>query len=140
MVSLTIFYDGHCPLCTREINALHARDVNRAIAFEDLHQIDLHEKYPMIVKDKAFQIIHGLFNGEVITGIDVNYHAWRLVGKESWVALLQWRLTRPLAKLGYRLFARYRHQISSVYSKITGENCGCSTGLSKPISKQQPKE
>lgn len=140
MTSLTIFYDGQCPLCTREINALRARDNKAAMTFEDLHQVELAEKYPMIQKDQAFQMIHGLLDGKVIKGIDVNYHAWRLVGKEAWVAPLRWRLTRPLAQLGYRLFARYRHQISSVYSKITGDDCACATNISKPKSKQHSKE
>lgn len=119
MTELTLFFDGQCPLCVAEINALAKRDTKQLIQFEDLHQADFANRFPDINSEKAMQVIHGKLGSQVITGVDVNYHAWRLVGKSIWVKPLIWPLTRPIAKLGYRLFAANRHSISAVYAKIT---------------------
>ncbi|WP_448551651.1 thiol-disulfide oxidoreductase DCC family protein [Thalassotalea montiporae] len=131
MAELTLFFDGNCPLCIAEINALAKRNTKQLIQFEDLHQSDFATQFPDIDSQEAMRVIYGKLRGKVITGIDVNYHAWRLVGKEFWVKPLAWRLTRPLAKLGYRLFAANRHSISKFYAKLTKQetldkqDCGC---------------
>ncbi|MFD2164887.1 thiol-disulfide oxidoreductase DCC family protein [Thalassotalea euphylliae] len=133
MSEMILFYDGNCPLCMSEISALQKRDVDQKIAFENLHDESALSQYPEIEKSAALSSIHGILYGEskqVITGIDVNYHAWRLVGKKHWVAPLKWKITRPFAKLGYKLFAANRHTISTLYARITGkysttESCDC---------------
>ncbi|REL30490.1 thiol-disulfide oxidoreductase DCC family protein [Thalassotalea euphylliae] len=131
MAELTLFFDGNCSLCVAEINALAKRNTKQLIQFEDLHQANFAVHFPDIDSQEAMKIIHGKLGSKVITGIDVNYHAWRLVGKEFWVKPLAWPLTRPLAKLGYRLFAANRHSISKLYAKLTKQetpdkqDCGC---------------
>ena len=119
MTALILFYDGKCPLCLSEINALARRDTKGNIQFEDVHQSDFGKRFPDIDPIDALRIIHAKLGAEIITGIDVNYHAWRLVGRELWVKPLTWPIIRPIAKLGYRFFAKYRHPISRLYAKIT---------------------
>ncbi|REL25823.1 DUF393 domain-containing protein [Thalassotalea euphylliae] len=127
MATLILFYDGNCPLCLREINALAKRDTQGNIQFEDLHQSDFGNRFPDINRFHALQIIHAKLGAEVITGVDVIYHAWRLVGKERWVRPLTWPLINPLAKLGYRIFAKYRHPISRLYAKLTQQSEQCNS-------------
>lgn len=89
------------------------------IRLVDLHADDLSETYPHINKDKAMQRLHGqLDNGEMLYGLDVTYHAWSLVGKHRWLAILRWPLIKPIADLCYRIFARHRNRIASL---ITGK-------------------
>ena len=37
MHQLTVFFDGQCPLCTREIALLKQLDTRQRLHFEDIH-------------------------------------------------------------------------------------------------------
>ncbi len=81
------------------------------------------ERFPHIDQQQADRILHGEWSdGRMIYGLDVTYFSWSLVGKRHWVAILRWPFFNPVANLGYRLFARYRHRISAL---VTGKpRCG----------------
>ncbi|MFT4651890.1 MAG: putative DCC family thiol-disulfide oxidoreductase YuxK [Porticoccaceae bacterium] len=132
MTELTIFYDAGCPLCAAEINHLERLDSENKIAFEDIYAPLFDERFPHIDQQEADRILHGEWSdGRMIYGLDVTYFSWSLVGKRHWVAILHWPFIKPVANLGYRFFARYRHRISSL---VTGKpRCGrCETsGTSK---------
>jgi predicted DCC family thiol-disulfide oxidoreductase YuxK len=57
--------------------------------------------------------MHGVRpDGSVLKGVDVFAELYDAVGW-SWLAKpLRWRLTRPLAKAGYRVFAAIRPRLS----------------------------
>jgi predicted DCC family thiol-disulfide oxidoreductase YuxK len=110
---LTIFYDGGCPLCMKEMRHLHKADIKNTIQFVDINAHDFESNYPTINKEEANRILHGwLADGSLLLGLDVTYKAWSLVGKGGWIAVLRWPLIKPLADLGYRFFAKYRNSIS----------------------------
>lgn len=125
MTELTIFFDGGCPLCSREISHLERLDTSKKLAFEDIYAPLFNEKFPHIDQQAADLILHGQWrDGTIIYGLDVTYHSWDLVGKGHWVAVLRWPIIRPLAQLGYRFFAKYRHRISAlVTGKARCERC-----------------
>ena len=76
MLKLILFYDGSCPLCTKEILLLKKYDKNREIQFEDITLDNFSERFTHINLAKADAIIHGqLPDGEVITGMDVTFLA-----------------------------------------------------------------
>jgi predicted DCC family thiol-disulfide oxidoreductase YuxK len=119
VAQLTIFFDGGCPLCAREIGHLERLDHAKNLAFEDIYAPLFSERFPHIDQHKADQILHGQWHdGGIIYGLEVTYHSWALVGKGHWVAILRWPIFKQLAQLGYRFFARYRHRISAL---LTGE-------------------
>lgn len=111
---LTIFYDGNCPLCTMEMEDLRRHDHHNRIQLEDIHQTDFEQKFPDIDKSKANNILHGKLDGLTLLGLDVTYHAWRLVGKKPWIALLRFPIIKSFADRGYLLFAKHRSGISSM--------------------------
>jgi len=119
---LTIFYDGGCPLCVSELRHLARLDKGDAIVLEDIHSETFAQRFPHIDPQRADQILHGQWqNGAMIYGLDVTYHAWTLVGKRHWVAILRWPVVAPIATLVYRFFAKYRATISKL---LTGrERC-----------------
>ena len=43
--TLTIFYDGQCPLCIKEMEYLKRCDKNNLIGLVDIHQNKLMEKF-----------------------------------------------------------------------------------------------
>ena len=116
---LTIFYDGYCPLCAAEMRTLQSLDTNNRLQLEDIHANDFTERYPHIDPIEADRLLHGqLADGKVIKGLDVTCLAWQLVGKHKWMQMLRWPIIRVFADMGYKVFARYRHQISSF---VTGK-------------------
>lgn len=110
---LTIFYDGLCPLCELEINKLKQLDEHGQIEFVDINQPNFTKSYPELNWQTLDARIHGrLQDGSMITGLDVTYLAWKLVGK-GWVyAPLRWPVISWFADRLYNLFARYRKPIS----------------------------
>ena len=110
---LTIFYDGGCPLCMKEMRHLHQADSKNKILFVDINANDFQSNYPTIKKDEANRILHGwVADGSLILGLDVTCKAWSLVGKGRWLAVLRWPLIKPVADLFYLFFAKYRNSIS----------------------------
>lgn len=119
MTKLTIFYDGCCPLCVAEVKELAALDSNGNLAFDNLQDPTFAERWPGVDTEDANRIIMGvLANGNVIRGLDLTHHAWSFVGKGYRTAWLRWPIIKPIADMGYRLFAKHRYKISAW---ITGQ-------------------
>lgn len=118
--ALTIFYDGGCPLCVREMKHLKRLDRDNKMAFEDILVDDFQARYPNISVENANQILHGMnADGGMIYGLDVTHSAWRLVGRGWLTAPLRWPVIRWFADKAYLFFARNRNQISKV---LTGKS------------------
>ncbi|ESP91156.1 MULTISPECIES: thiol-disulfide oxidoreductase DCC family protein [Pseudoalteromonas] len=125
MQELTIFYDGTCPLCVKEMAALTKRDKSNRILIVDIYSEEF-ERYPDIDPNKANSILHALdMNGNLLLGLDVTYHAWRLVGMGWMYAPLRWPVVKPLADKLYLAFASNRYRISYL---LTGKS-RCDSGV-----------
>ncbi len=113
MHELTIFFDGACPLCLKEMQHLYRADGLQKICFVDINTEVFEAQYPDIDKESANKILHGkLADGSLILGLDVTCKAWNLVGKGRWISFLRWPIIKPMADLAYLLFAKYRYPIS----------------------------
>lgn len=112
-MKLIIFFDGYCPLCVAEMNKLRDYDAQGLLVFEDIQAADFQERFPQLDWSQLNARIFGQReDGTLISGLDVTYLAWKLVGK-GWVyAPLRWPIIRIFADAVYRLFARYRYGIS----------------------------
>ena len=113
---LVFFYDGLCPLCMHEVKILQKKDVQQKILFEDINQPNFITKYSFINKDKVDKILHGLNkDNEIITGLEVTYLAWSLVGCKWLVAPLRWPVARSIFRRLYFVFAKHRHFIARLF-------------------------
>lgn len=118
MTQLTIFYDGNCPLCAREILALRARDEKKRLRFENIYAADFIYRYPYIDISSADRILHGqLSDGRMLYGLDVTAKAWALVNSHRWIQILRWPVIRWFADIAYRGFARLRHPIGRLFGR-----------------------
>lgn len=111
--TLTIFYDGNCPLCTLEMQKLKRYDIKATIVLEDIHQENFTEHFPAINKNKAMKILHGSYQGKTLLALDVTHRAWTLVGKGMFVAPLQFPVVKQIAHGCYLFLAKYRQPISN---------------------------
>jgi len=135
--TLTIFYDGHCPLCTLEMDKLKRYDQHNRIKLVNLHQENFSTQYPDIAIEKAMHILHGHYRGETLLALDVTHRAWTLVGKGALVAPLSFPVVRQIAHQGYLLLAKYRQPISQYLYQRFGiglKPCEQGTCYEKPNS------
>lgn len=109
--SLTLLYDGGCPLCLREVNFLRQRDErlhssSTRIAFVDIN--DEHyrpEQHQGISYREAMGRIHAIQgNGTVLKDVAVFREAYRLIGLGWLYAPTAWPVIRPLADWAYGLW------------------------------------
>ncbi|AUI87547.1 redox protein [Vibrio azureus] len=112
MSKLTIFYDGTCPLCVKEMQSLLRRDREKQIVTIDINSDDFIH-YPFIDRQQANTILHALTSqGELLLGLDAAHKAWQLVGRGWLYAPLRWKFVKPVADWFYLRFAQNRYKIS----------------------------
>lgn len=116
MSALIVFYDGHCPLCAREIHALKQLDHQQALQFEDIHTADFQSRFPAIDLIEADRKLHGQrSDGQMLYGLDVTAYAWALVGKHRWLTWLRFPVIRQISDVVYWVFARLRHPLGRLF-------------------------
>lgn len=122
MKPLTIFYDGGCPLCVKEMRHLRALDKARRIQFENINEADFRDRYPAINVEDANAYLHAqTADGEMLYGLDVTQAAWSQVGRGWMIAPLRWPIIKRIADKAYLAFAKHRNRLSKL---LTGrERC-----------------
>lgn len=113
---LTILYDGQCPLCVKEMRHLMKADSDHKIQLADINAREFETRFPEVSHQAAMSKLHGYLQDQqgrtLLTGLDVTYHAWRLVGKGWLIAPLRWPLIKIIADYCYLKFAKHRFTIS----------------------------
>ena len=114
MATLTIFYDGFCPLCVREMAQLRQLDpAGKALTLVDIQQADMPVLYPQIDAAEAGRILLSLTaDGRILRGLDSTHAAWSAVGKGHRTAFLRWPVIRWFADKIYLWFAANRYRVS----------------------------
>ena len=109
--SLTILFDGGCPLCVKEVNFLRRKDRDQhRLGFVDIDADDYAPKmHGGISYRDAMGRIHAITaNGDVLRDVEVFRRAYQLIGLGWLYAPTRWPLLRPLADGAYRLWAATR--------------------------------
>lgn len=112
---LELLYDGECPLCLREVNFLRRKDGDRGlISFVDIadetYDPDLHAGIDF---ETAMGTIHAILpDGTVIKNLEVFRRVYSILGM-GWVyAPTRWPVLGPLCDRLYRIWARWRLQLT----------------------------
>jgi predicted DCC family thiol-disulfide oxidoreductase YuxK len=124
---LTVFYDGACPLCLREVNFIKKRDRASSINFRDIASPDFRaEDYGFTYAALMERMYAVLPNGRVISGVEVFRQLYTRIGFSFAVSLSRAPLVRQLLDLFYELWAKHR-------LRLTGrcDESGCALPLSK---------
>ena len=112
---LTLFYDGACPLCQAEILFLSGRNQDGLLDFIDINS----ERYDPIAVgvscEQALAAMYGQYaDGGLIQGAKVFPEAYRRAHLPFLAWLFSHPYLEPILNVAYRLFAKYRHQISKI--------------------------
>ena len=112
MDPLTLYYDGACPLCRREIGLLRRLDRHGRIAFEDVSPPDATPSCPV---DRAalLERFHAkLPSGEVVSGARAFTEGYARVPGLAWVrALGRFGPSRAALDWAYARFLHVRPRI-----------------------------
>ena len=106
---LTLYYDGDCPLCAREIVALRRRASPPRLQLVDIAAPDFASAAGEPDRAALQARLHARFaDGRWVSGLDATYWSWRAAGLERLALLLRWRGLRRALEPVYRLFCRLR--------------------------------
>ena len=111
---LTIFFDGGCPLCKREVDFLKSRNQSGYLDFIDIDNSDfsLDLKYGITYK-QAMERIHALkSDGSVIKDIKVFQEAYSLIGLGWIYAPTKFPIIDKFIDYIYILWAKYRLKLT----------------------------
>ncbi|WP_245572687.1 thiol-disulfide oxidoreductase DCC family protein [Lichenihabitans psoromatis] len=116
MEKVTVWYDGSCPLCRREIVLMHRLDTRSAIDFIDLESQDA--ACPL---DKADLLarFHALENGQLLSGAAAFAAMWRAIPR---LRLLGLAARQPVVLFAlerlYRIFLRVRPRLQRLVTRL----------------------
>ncbi len=109
---IKLLYDGHCPLCSLEVNYLNKKN-NGCVLFVDIADAYLPTENNQISYAQAMSQIHGIdANGKTLLGIDAFAAAYEHCGLFLPAILFRTPGWRQCLNFFYRLFAKYRLTIT----------------------------
>ena len=111
---LTIFFDGGCPLCKREVEFLQSRNQRGYLSFIDINTSDfyLDFKYGITYK-QAMERIHALkSDGSIIKDIKVFQEAYTLIGLGWIYAPTKIPIFSKFIDFIYGIWAKYRLRLT----------------------------
>ena len=121
---LTVFFDGACPICDREIALMRRLDRRGRLKFSDFSQPDFVPTSINISPAELGRIIHARWgDGTIITGVDVFRAMWEAVGLGFLARLSRLSLVEPLVVRAYAWFARNRLRLTGRSHSCTGDAC-----------------
>jgi len=124
-ITLEVFFDGACPLCSREIAALRRLDRAGRMRLTDFAAPDFDPREYGKSHHELLETIHArTADGKWITGVEVFRRIYATIGLGWLVAMTRLPLIAPLLDWGYRRFAVWRLR----------NRARCASGCRVPIS------
>jgi len=107
------FYDGLCPVCTREVALLRRLDKKKRIRFIDITNRELDDDAVGVPLEELMERIHGrLPDGTWVYGVEVFRRLYSAVGFAPLVALTRLPGVAQILDLLYRWFAKNRLRLT----------------------------
>ena len=108
---LTIFYDGKCHLCSREMKAYKKRDKKGLLDFVNIVGKEFELKKEELNFKDVNKVLHvRKADGSIVKGVDAFIEIWNILEMFSIMSFLaKHQPTRSLFLIGYFIFAKFRH-------------------------------
>lgn len=102
---VTVYFDGLCPLCSREID--HYRRHTKSVRFVDITDDAFHAETEGLDPKAVHRHLHAKDTAGVVhTGVDAFIALWSAIPRYQWAArLASWPLVHGILRLAYALFA-----------------------------------
>lgn len=133
---LTVFYDGECPLCRREIALFRRLDRKRRLHLVDFSHPEFDEAQAGLDRARLSAVIHARWaDGTIITEVEVFRALWTAVGLRALARLSRLAGIDGLLRRGYAWFARHRLRLTGRADQTPQDRArqragclGCRTG------------
>ncbi len=110
---LTVFFDGECPICAREIALVQRLNRRGRLEFVDFAQPSYDPDANRLSRDELGHVIHARWrDGSTISGVDVFREVWTAVGFGLFSRLSRLPVINDLLLRGYDWFARNRLRLT----------------------------
>ena len=121
---LTVFFDGACPICDREIALMKWLDRRRRLEFCDFSSQEYNAASSGFAAEDLGTVIHARWSeGSIITGVEVFRAMWEAVGLGFLARLSRLSLVEPLVLTAYAWFARNRLRLTGRLPPCPGGAC-----------------
>ena len=121
---LTVFFDGACPICDREIALMKRLDRRRQLEFCDFSAQEYNAVSIGFTAADLATVIHARWaDGRVIAGIEVFRAMWEAVGLRFLAKLSRLSVVEPLVLNAYAWFARNRLRLTGRSHACTEDSC-----------------
>jgi predicted DCC family thiol-disulfide oxidoreductase YuxK len=121
---LTVFFDGACPICNREIALMKRLDRRQQLEFCDFSDREYDAASSGFATADLATVIHARWSdGSVITGLEVFRAMWEAVGLRFLARLSRLSVVEPLVLKAYAWFARNRLRLTGRSHACTGNSC-----------------
>ena len=101
-----LYYDGHCPLCSKEMNLL------RKLKNAQLSLVDIHQLLQINAEEQA-QLLRNLHlqlpDGRWLLGVDANVAAWSFTPIGFLWKPLRWKIWSSGVDRVYQVWAKRRY-------------------------------
>lgn len=122
MARLTVFYDGACPLCVREIGLLRRLEKGRRVDYLDVSPPDAAEFCPIPQKQLMARFTVRRANGELVSGAQAFTEVWSQIPLFIWLRPLgRFAPTRWLLDVIYSGFLKIRPALQRWVKRRLGE-------------------
>lgn len=124
---LTVFYDGSCPVCSREIGRYRREKHEGRLRFVDITASDFDPSVYGRSREQFLEQLHVRdADGRFFVGVDAFPPIWRALPGSAY-RVLAGLVSIPgihlLATLGYRLFARIRPRLPGRGNRCREDSC-----------------
>lgn len=133
---LTVFYDGACPICAREMALMKRLDRTQCLTLVDFSPAGFDAAPAGLVVADLSTVIHAQWaDGTVMTGVEVFRAIWEAVGLGFLARMSRLPVIDPLTVKAYAWFARNRLWLTGRYNACPGNTCAAAS--SKPARTSQ---
>ena len=106
---LKVYFDGLCPLCSREIDHYKSQAGAGSIDFIDITEASFSAEAAGLDPRRVHRRFHVRSGSVVLDGVDAFREIWKLLPRYGWLARLTgYRLVKLFFVAGYELFALVR--------------------------------
>ena len=110
---LSIFFDGECPICRREINLMKILDRKDRLRFIDFSKTSYHAREQGLNPCDLERVIHARWSdGRIITGVEVFREMWEGVGFTFLARMSRLPFMNGILVRAYSWFAKNRLRLT----------------------------
>ena len=106
----SVYFDGLCPLCSREIDHYRKQRGAERLRFIDITASDFNAQAEGVDPVAVHKEMHvKTSDGRLVTGVDAFIEIWKVLPRYGFAARLAQRsLIKPVLDFGYMIFATVR--------------------------------